>query len=300
MLELRQLRYFQAVAEELHFGHAAQRLNIVQPALSMQIKSLEEDLGTPLFVRDHHKVQLTAPGKLFYSEVTDILSRLQSAVIAVDRASRGEIGQLRIGASAGAATGDLMPEIIKAFRRASPGVHVSLTEIHPAGQAHALIDGEVDLAFGPPEAFRKLENSVTGLYLTHYAMKLACSADHPLAKKKRIHFDALRNETFVGLTSEEDRLGMQITRYALPYIPKHTMQVRSPVGLFSIVEANLAVSVVSSVMELRAPKNVVFLDLEGIDYRMDLYLYSRIDNSDVIIQNFFETTKAYIKAHPDR
>lgn len=300
MPEMRQLRYFAAVAEELHFGRAARRLNIVQPALSMQIKALEEELGTALFLRDRHSVRLTVAGRLFADEVRDILSRVERAVQMVARAERGEVGRLGIGMSATAACIATVPELIRKFRSLSPNVFIDLNEIHPAGQAKALMDGEVDLVFGPSDAFAKVEASVSGLYLDHFAFKLACSREHPLASAGKVHVDDLKRETFVGLAAMEDQQGMMVTAYALPFIPLNTIRVTSPAALFSVVDANLAVAVLSEALERNAPPGVTFLDLEGVTSNMDLYLFSRAGTENAIVTNFLSTSRDFLKAKPSR
>ena len=291
MPEMRQLRYFAAVAEELHFGRAARRLNIVQPALSMQIKALEEDLGATLFLRDRHKVQLTVAGEIFRHEVDDILARMERAVRMVRRADQGEVGRLGIGMSATAASIAILPKIVRAFHKLSPEVQVDLAEIHPAGQVKALLEGDVDLVFGPSEAFVRVGKAVSGLYLNHFAFKLACSVEHRLAKLGKVHVDDLRRETFVGLAATEDRHGMQVTAYALPFLPLNTMRVLSPAALFSVVEANLAVAVLSEALERNAPPQVTFLDLEGVSSNMDLYLYSRTGDHSTLVAHFLRVSQ---------
>src|SRR5262245_46479613 len=114
-MELRHLRYFVAVAEELHFGRAAARVHIAQPPLTRQIRDLEEELGVRLFDRDRRGVELTAAGKVFLAGVRMLLEQADQAIADARRAERGEIGTLRIG-YVGAVAYSGLPEIVRAFR----------------------------------------------------------------------------------------------------------------------------------------------------------------------------------------
>ncbi|MEM8831292.1 MAG: LysR family transcriptional regulator [Cyanobacteria bacterium P01_G01_bin.19] len=120
-MELRHLKYFVAVAEELHFGRAAAKVHITQPVISNQIRRLEKELGVKLFFRTKRTVELTEPGKVFYEDAIQILAQVEQAVVKVKRASRGEIGSLIIGYT-GPALYTMLPKIIKAFRHKYPQI----------------------------------------------------------------------------------------------------------------------------------------------------------------------------------
>src|SRR2546430_5817876 len=127
-MELRHLRYFIAVAEELHFGRAALRLFIAQPPLSQQIMQLERELGFPLFTRTKRHVELTPAGRLFLDEAREILSGIEKAVGAARRAAQGQTGRLRIG-FVGSAAYHLLPDVLRRFRDDFPDVELSLREL---------------------------------------------------------------------------------------------------------------------------------------------------------------------------
>src|SRR4030095_3718154 len=139
-MELRHFRYFVAVAEELHFGRAATRMHVAQPALSRQIRNLEDEMELRLFERDRRRVALTAAGGVFLDEVKRLLEQLERAVEAARRAARGERGTLRIAfVPAVAYTG--LPEIVRAFRQRLPDVEVRLQETKPGRRGHAHLHG---------------------------------------------------------------------------------------------------------------------------------------------------------------
>jgi DNA-binding transcriptional LysR family regulator len=127
-MELRHLRYFLAVAEDLHFGRAARRLRIAQPPLSKQIRQLEEELGFPLFERTSRQVRLTEAGRLFRDEARGILERLEQATVDARRVARGESGTLTVGMVA-SATYALLPLLYRRFGERFPDVKLTLREM---------------------------------------------------------------------------------------------------------------------------------------------------------------------------
>ena len=127
-VELRHLRYFAMVAEEQHFGRAARRLYVVQSALSVQIKDLEEEIGTPLFHRTSHRVELTSAGKEFLKHAAAILSRSEEGKQQAIRASRGEIGRVRIGFSASAVLDGSVSSLLQRHHARFPNVSITLQE----------------------------------------------------------------------------------------------------------------------------------------------------------------------------
>jgi DNA-binding transcriptional LysR family regulator len=143
-VELRHLRHFVAVAEELHFGHAAKRLKIAQPPLSQSIMRLEDSLGARLLDRSSRRIQLTTAGHALLPEARDILARAALAQRIVQRLSAGELGKLRIGFVPMSATITL-PRAIQSFRKAWPGVEVQLQERTSSAQVEALRSGALDL-----------------------------------------------------------------------------------------------------------------------------------------------------------
>src|SRR5690242_11961151 len=127
-MELRHLRYFVTLAEELHFGRAAERLHIAQPPLSQQIQQLEKELGFELFHRTKRNVQLTEAGQVFLNEVQQILRQLQQAIQVGQQTSRGEIGQLVVGFVSSAAY-NILPIILRNYRNSISGVSLELHEL---------------------------------------------------------------------------------------------------------------------------------------------------------------------------
>jgi DNA-binding transcriptional LysR family regulator len=149
MFEISQLRCFVAVAEELHFSRAAERLNMTQPPLSRQIRLLEHHVGARLLERNSRTVRLTAAGKAFFPEAARILRIAEEATFTARRAAKGEQGTLAIGFTS-ASGYSLLPEVVRRLRERAPGVALNLKEIVSTAQVEALNSGELDLGLMRP------------------------------------------------------------------------------------------------------------------------------------------------------
>ena len=195
-MELRHLRYFVAVAEELHFGRAATRLRIAQPPLSRQIRDLEREIGTPLFERVPRGVELTAAGSAFLPEARLTLAQAERAQRSAQRAAGGETGRLRVGFVEAATHSGILPDVLGFFRQHLPSVGLSLFELDPVRQADAFRDGRIDLGIlhGPPlDADRWLR--VETIYTE--PVVLAVPRSHRLAGRTRFTLGGLAAESFV-------------------------------------------------------------------------------------------------------
>src|SRR5215217_17341 len=151
-MELRHLRYFVAVAEELHFGRAAARLRIAQPPLSRQIRDLEREIGAALFERVPRGVELTPAGRAFLPEARLTLSQAERAKRTAQRAALGETGRLRVGFVEAATHSGILPDVLSFFRAHLPSIGLSLFELDPLRQAEAFQDGRIDVGIlhNPP------------------------------------------------------------------------------------------------------------------------------------------------------
>ncbi|RYG66963.1 LysR family transcriptional regulator, partial [bacterium] len=194
-MELRHLRYFVAVAEQGSFNKASQTLFLTQPALSRQVKDLEDELGVPLFVRGKNSVKLTDAGERFYEEARDLLARAAAAVQRVRAEHREEV--LRVG-YAPSATAGILPRALERFRAAMPHVRVELTDVSPPEMIRMAVSGQLDVII-------TLEPSVMatpGFKWSEFrrvSLILVMRADHPLARRKRIPPQLLGGLPLVGL-----------------------------------------------------------------------------------------------------
>jgi DNA-binding transcriptional LysR family regulator len=198
MIELRHLRYFVAVAEELHFSRAAARLNMSQPPLSQQIKALEASVGTPLFTRNKRSVTLTSAGRDLYEQVGPWLAGLDAIAERTRRVGEGEVGSLRIGSNF-TTTQRLLPELVRAFSQRFPAVSLRLQEASTAQQVELLSRGLLDVGFVRlPVDTTQLE--ATPLY--EESLVVAMAKNHRHARRARLQLRELRDEVFLNASRQ--------------------------------------------------------------------------------------------------
>lgn len=217
-VDLRQMRYFVAVAEELHFGRAAERLYITQPSLSAQISALEDELGARLLDRNSRRVSLTGAGEAFLEGARRTLSEADRAVSEAGRAANGEVGSLAVGFVNGASLG-LLPPVLGAFGARYPGIKLELLEMNTSVQLGALRGGRIDVgvvAMLAEEAGDPLE--VRGLVRT--GMIAALPEGHPLSCSRR-----------VGVASLAEEPLMVVARHLEPHLHGRTMRLFGDEGL---------------------------------------------------------------------
>ena len=197
-MDLRQFRYFVAVAEELHFSRAAERLHIGQPPLSLQIQAIERELGVTLFNRDRRNVELTQAGQLFLIEARAALVQAARAVETAKRAARGELGTLRFSFTTSAPLTRVFTRTVRAFRRALPDVHLELRIQISQQILDALLLGHIDVGLIRPAASHPIPAGIAAVPVVQDRLLLVLPADHALTRRKGpIPLSALEGERFV-------------------------------------------------------------------------------------------------------
>lgn len=192
-VELRHLRYFVAVAEELHFGRAAERLNVAQPGLSQQIQALERELGVTLFDRTSRRVALTPAGAVLLTEGKWALAQTERALDRTRRAGRGELGRVTV-AAIGSATYDVVPAVLREHRRRFPDVELVLREMSTGAQVNALRAREIDVGFLrlPADTHDLVTTTVR-----EETMMLMLPTSHPFAERPEVPLAALAGEPLI-------------------------------------------------------------------------------------------------------
>ncbi|MCY1292757.1 HTH-type transcriptional regulator BenM [compost metagenome] len=192
-MDFKQLRYFVAVAEELHFGRAAARLFISQPALSFDIKKLEEQLGIQLLQRNNKSVRLTAAGQVLLEEARNLLLQVEQARRLTLRSAQGALGQLRVGFVSSMLYRGL-PRAVAAFERSFPGMEVVLQEMNSAEQAQALQRGQIDIGFVHRGT---LPAGIVSQLLIADPFVCCLPPGHRLAERTRIDLAELQDDAFI-------------------------------------------------------------------------------------------------------
>ena len=192
-MELRLLRYFVVVAEELSFNRAAQRLHMTQPPLSNQIKQLEEELGVLLFTRTSRGVRMTEAGEALLEEARRFFVQLQQATRVVQRVGHGEVGRLTLG-FVPSASNEVLPPILRTFRHRFPDVELFLREMRPDRVVQRLHDKQIDVGF----LYLPLDDASLNIEcVSREPLVLALPESHPLAARPRVELQALAEEPFI-------------------------------------------------------------------------------------------------------
>lgn len=235
MFEISQIRCFVAVAEELHFSRAAERLNMTQPPLSRQIRLLEHHVGTQLLERTSRAVRLTAAGKAFFPEATRILRLAEEAAATARRIAKGEKGSLAIGFTAASGYG-LLPEIVRRLRERTPGISLTLKELVSSAQLEALDGGQLDLGLLRPHAEHgKLET----FPLRREALLLAVPEREAAKWPDEPALDCLRDKPFLMYSPYEARYFNQLLDQCFerarvrPEIVEYVSQIHTMLALVS-------------------------------------------------------------------
>ncbi|KFG95237.1 LysR family transcriptional regulator [Burkholderia paludis] len=275
-MDLRHFRYFLAVAEEGHFGRAAERLHIVQPALSVQIRALEEELGTPLFERSTRKVALTDAGRLLLLEARRTLEQAERAKTLIQRAARGETGIVRIGFVGNAVATGRLSEDLTEFHARWPGVELDLSEMAPAAQQEAILAGRLDIGYCPAlgVAFdEKLAVQTVG----NWSWEVVMSVRHPLAKRRVVNVAAIADEPFILYGADGDDEGHLATlRQMLGREPRIAHKVNSTLSVLALAAAGLGLALTPEPLNRIAAPNVVHRKLAGSVPKSKLVVISRI------------------------
>lgn len=289
-MELRHLRYFVAVADELHFGRAAQRLGIAQPPLSQQIKRLEELIGVRLFERDRRGVRLTAAGEALLPQARDILVQAERAAELARRAGRGETGRLAVG-FVGSATLSVLPEILLRFRGRYPDVELELREMSTQDQLVALRDGTIRAAFG---RMSPVEPPLMRILVARDPMILALPSGLGRDMPNPVPLSIVAGAPFI-MTPRHLGPGFYDLTISLcaragftPQVVQEAIQMQTIVGL---VAAGVGVALVPASVERFQRDDVAYRRLEDRGSGSDLSLVWRQDNWPPIVGNLVAVTQ---------
>jgi DNA-binding transcriptional LysR family regulator len=293
-VELRHLRYFVAVAEELHFGHAAHRLGIVQPALSKQIVALERELGVKLFIRSKRNVSITEAGQALYFEARDILQRVDHATDSAKLTDSGALGSLAIG-FIGPAMWNILPSLVRAHRSRVPGMHFRLHEMTSGPMIQQVRDGILDAGFIRPFGHDEALEIKT-VWSEPFA--IAMVDDHPLAQQDVVDLADAADETFV-LVSREGSPGLFDVCLALcqsyGFSPLEIQEGNTGGAMFGMVAAGLGVTLVPTSAAVVPWPGVAFRPLTRSEPQLALAVAYRRDNGSAALSSFLETLDAVVE-----
>jgi DNA-binding transcriptional LysR family regulator len=285
-VELRHLRYFVAVAEELHFGKAAERLHIVQPALSKQILLLERELGVQLLERTKRHVQLTHAGVAFLEDARRTLAQAEMAVEHAHLAGRGERGVLRIGFIAPAVY-HLLPRTLRAYRTSFPDVRLRLSEVSNRAAIDGVTSGHLDLAFVrlPIEDDLRL----CRVTVSEEPVMLALPAGHELAEQAEVDLRWVAKESFVMISrAQEPALYDHYVAWCLEagFSPQVVHEVDRTHVAVGLVAGGMGVAFVPTCAQAMAHPGVAYRPLREPAPRLVMGALWRSDGGSAVLAGF--------------
>ncbi len=296
---MRRLRYFVAVAEELSFSRAAQRLHMAQPPLSTQIKQLEEELGVLLFERTSRGVRVTEAGKLLLEEARRIFLQVDQTVRVVQRVGHGEVGRLTLG-FVPSSSNEVLPSILRVFSGRFPEVELFLREMRPDLIVQRLHDKQIDAGF----LYLPLEDPALEIEcLSREPLVLALAEKHPLASEPQVELDAVAKEPFILPARYQRMPGLygQVTEtcrqagFVPNAVQKDVWLMQTIVGL---VAGNIGVALVpASVRNLRR-KGVVYKAVHGLSPTVELGVVWRREDPGAVLSSFLKVARESYRKEP--
>ncbi len=284
MVEIRQLRYFVAVAETLHFGRAAERLHLSQPPLSRQIAALEQELGVRLLDRHSRQVALTYAGRRLLQDARIALEGVDQACRNARLAEAGQLGELSIGFMMHAAY-TVVPRLTRRFTSAYPQVRVTLRETLPSLLEDEVLSGRFDVGIMfPPAPSRRLRV----LPVHREPLCAALPAEHKLALRQVLAPDDLAGQPLIVVSAEASATLRDIT---IAYCrrsgvaPEVRLEVQLQQTIISMVAENLGIALVPQSVRRFAPPGIAFLDLEDAPYIEHVAAF-RADSTNPALASF--------------
>jgi DNA-binding transcriptional LysR family regulator len=292
-MELRHLRYFVAVGEEQHYGRAARRLRVAQPALSRQIQDLEKELGFKLFERLPRGVKLSKAGEPFLEDVRRILQEVSEAAVRAGRVASGRSGTLRVGFPENASWQGVVPKSIRRFREVRPDAELQLQPAASLDQLEAVRSGRLDAGF--VNFMPKSDPELEQLIVARQHVDLAAPKSHPVTRLKKLRLKNLTDIPFVWFPrwaspAFYDQLMHECYRGGLKS-PRIVQEGLNEATILSLVSTGLGVGWVLGTARWRCPATVVVLPVVDLNVSLTLALAWRKDNTSRLLASFIRVVQ---------
>lgn len=298
-MELRHLRYFVAVGEEQHYGRAAARLHVAQPALSRQIQDLEEELGVKLFERLPRGVKLSAAGTSFLDDARRILQEVKGATTRAERVARGQLGTLRVGFTESASWRGVVPGSFRLFRKTQPDAELQLFPSASPDQIEEVRSRRLDagFVFSMPNSDPDLDQ--TTLAIHH--LVLAVPKGTRLTKLRKLRLRDIEDTPFIWFPRRQnsvyyDRLMHACFRGGLK-TPRIIQEVVDPATMLSLVSCGLGVAFVTETTRWRCPAGVRLMEVADLDLPLPMALIWRKDNASPLLAKFLSHAQHLRETH---
>jgi len=297
-MELRHLRYFVAVAEELHFSRAAEQLNISTPTLSHQIQALEKILGAQLLCRKKKTaVSLTQTGRRFLEEARATLRQAENAELVGKRTACGDMGSVAIGYILAASCVGLLPELIATFHKENPQVSLQINRMETFPQMKALVEGALDVGF--IRAPKRYPTELTGFIINRHPYYVALPEGHPLTKRKHLTPAILAHEPFVAGSMEMEvglwgNLGAISATGHSPQVIARTSDIFS---VLTLVAAGMGLGIVSGPMSKVDIPGITYRKIAGALQSAEIAIAYRKSESAPAVRSFIQRLRSKARAH---
>ncbi len=293
-MELRHLRYFVSVGEEQHFGRAAARLHVAQPAVSRQIQDLEKELGFLLFDRLPRGVRLNAAGQLFLSDARRILQDVGEAKRRAERIALGKAGTLRIGIAMALSWHGMVVESFREFRRREPDAELVLRHLISIHQVEAVLSDRLDAGFAA--AVTPWSKDLAHWEFAQDRIFLTVSKGHPLTKRGKIRLRDLRDMPFIWFQRStnptfDDQLTRECARGGLS-APRIVQEASDRDTVLSLVQHRIGIAWMTESIRWHCPRGVVLLPVVDMNVRLPFNLIWKKDNSSPLLQKFVAQVQA--------
>lgn len=288
-LELRHLKYFVTVADELHFGRAAERLGISQPPLSQQIHALEQRLGAKLFERKGRGIVLSDAGNALLPRARTILTQTERAAESVARSQRGELGELHLGLMSSGPFTVVVPRVLARFRERLPDVRLLIHEMATVQQIDALEQGLIDVGVIRPEA---LPNGIKAIELFKDSLTVVMHASNPLAAGSGpIDIRELADEDFIFF---QRHLGVRLYDEVIAlctragFSPRILYEVRELPTIIGLISGGFGVAVLPGSVQRMMVENVVYRPVADMEAATAVWAIYRDDANDPMVRAFLD------------
>jgi DNA-binding transcriptional LysR family regulator len=286
-IDLKQLKYFLAVAEEKSFSRAAERLHISQPPLSQQIMKLESELGVRLFARTTRTFELTVAGKALMAEASELLAKMRMTIDTIRQIDRGEVGRLRVGIVGSAMWGPI-PSLLEEFQSKYPRVTWTIHESGPTAQYEALRAKQIDVGFWREPKLNEDDLRNDNLRQELCFRENVCVAlneHHPLAKQEAIELTEIANEPMLTLALDKSAFPRYLIQCCVKagFQPTIFQEASEPQTLLAMVGAGLGVALLPETTSRIGWPGVVFVPIRSNPPSANLYItYTTLDDAPVV------------------
>ena len=286
-IDLKQLKYFLAVAEEKSFSRAAERLHISQPPLSQQIMKLESELGVRLFARTTRTFELTVAGKALMAEASELLAKMRMTIDTIRQIDRGEVGRLRVGIVGSAMWGPI-PSLLEEFQSKYPRVTWTIHESGPTAQYEALRAKQIDVGFWREPKLNEDDLRNDNLRQELCFRENVCVAlneHHPLAKQEAIELTDIANEPMLTLALDKSAFPRYLIQCCVKagFQPTIFQEASEPQTLLAMVGAGLGVALLPETTSRIGWPGVVFVPIRSNPPSANLYItYTTLDDAPVV------------------